>query len=491
MQKNSAEINVTSNNTPLNPTPVTFRNNFSVPVNAQDPWHGDRLHREESAALLTKLLNNSETPFTLVVNSKWGTGKTFFIERWNASIKKEHFSFYFSAWEAELYPSPTIAFVNEFREAIKSDSELYCKVNDLLDDFFVKFLILVIAMPVLLKIGAAKAVELAQGSSLLQGILSLGGDKIQEKYNAALQEKTPTIKEIRKSFQELIEKIQSESSKKAPIYIFIDELDRCRPDFAIRFLEEIKHLFSVPGIVFVLSLDLRQLEGSIKHVYGQHIDCEGYLMRFVNLFYTLPPIDNKRYAEYLLQPLESNCGYQFLTSVSTPDKLFELFAACSKAFSASLRDQIAIRNKLEVLLSTSKIFLYPTVYLLFVQLRYPVIWQRALNDNLFDISPVNLHKTLENYRKELADDFSGKTPTTFDQNSIILFKFVLTEPENETNLLSESIRLLGLNDVHRNELFIQQDKASQNSNSLEKRYWQLIYKNQIDFAKQLDLINLY
>jgi hypothetical protein len=374
--------------------PVTFRSDFSVPVNEEDPWHGDRLNRKESAALLTKLLNNAETPFTLVVNSPWGTGKSFFIERWNASIKKEHYSFYFSAWEAELNPLPILAFVNDFREAIKSDSELYSKVNDLLDEFFVKILILAIAIPVLLKIGAAKAVELAQGSSLLQGILSLGGEKIQEKYNAALQEKTPTIKEARKSFQELIEKIQSESSKKAPIYIFIDELDRCRPDFAIRFLEEIKHLFSVPGIVFVLSLDLQQLNTSIKHIYGADIEFSGYLRRFINQFYNLPPIPRENFAEKLFEKINIK-SYESVIDRENISSLATKFWRLSDAFEASLRDMEAVFSRFMALISTAKedsVFPIAALYLMFISTLAPIQWKKGVIDGKSsEISPATLH----------------------------------------------------------------------------------------------------
>ncbi|WAF58355.1 KAP family NTPase [Aeromonas caviae] len=36
-----------------------------------------------------------------------------------------------------------------------------------------------------------------------------------------------------------------------PAFILIDELDRCRPSYAVEMLETIKHIFDISGVVFV------------------------------------------------------------------------------------------------------------------------------------------------------------------------------------------------------------------------------------------------
>lgn len=64
---------------------------------------------------------------------------------------------------------------------------------------------------------------------------------------------------------------------------FIDELDRCRPTFAIELLERIKHLFDIQNIVFVLSIDKEQLEASTAAAYGSAINAPEYLRRFIDL----------------------------------------------------------------------------------------------------------------------------------------------------------------------------------------------------------------
>ena len=97
-------------------------------------------------------------------------------------------------------------------------------------------------------------------------------------------------------------------SEVKPLVIVIDELDRCRPTYAVSLIEKIKHLFSAKNIVFVLVLNLQQLEESIKGIYGQNIDAHTYLQKFINIETTLPKkiedrslSDLGKYAEKLLE----------------------------------------------------------------------------------------------------------------------------------------------------------------------------------------------
>ena len=83
--------------------------------------------------------------------------------------------------------------------------------------------------------------------------------------------------------------------------IFVDELDRCRPSYAIELLEVAKHLFAVDGLVVVFSVNRSQLAHSIRSVYGESFDAEDYLHRFFNLNYRLPPTNHKLFVESIIQ----------------------------------------------------------------------------------------------------------------------------------------------------------------------------------------------
>ena len=70
--------------------------------------------------------------------------------------------------------------------------------------------------------------------------------------------------------------------------IFIDELDRCRPTFAIETLEVVKHFFDVEHLVFIFALDMEQLSHSIATIYGLNMNSSGYLRRFFDMQLRIP-----------------------------------------------------------------------------------------------------------------------------------------------------------------------------------------------------------
>lgn len=78
----------------------------------------------------------------------------------------------------------------------------------------------------------------------------------------------------------------TEGAPKHKLVIVIDELDRCRPDYALSLLEIIKHFFNVDGVHFVLGVNLGELENSVKARYGSEINASKYLQKFVSL--TMP-----------------------------------------------------------------------------------------------------------------------------------------------------------------------------------------------------------
>ncbi|MCD3298235.1 P-loop NTPase fold protein, partial [Clostridium botulinum] len=119
-------------------------------------------------------------------------------------------------------------------------------------------------------------------------ITKLMGDIAQLSVQQIVEEK-----EIRSTFINQLEDYMNNSNSN--IVFFIDELDRCRPSFAIELLEVIKHLFNIKKITFVISVDKEQLSYSISTLYGQKMDSDGYLRRFFDLEYKIPVTDKRAY----------------------------------------------------------------------------------------------------------------------------------------------------------------------------------------------------
>nr|WP_287236503.1 P-loop NTPase fold protein [Mesorhizobium sp.] len=81
---------------------------------------------------------------------------------------------------------------------------------------------------------------------------------------------------------------------KSPLFVLIDELDRCRPSYALSVLERVKHLFEANGVVFIFATDTSQLQHTIRGAYGGDFDGRGYLSRFFDRRYSfaIPPLGN-------------------------------------------------------------------------------------------------------------------------------------------------------------------------------------------------------
>ena len=92
--------------------------------------------------------------------------------------------------------------------------------------------------------------------------------------------------------------------------LFIDDLDRCRPEFAIRFLEQTKAIFQLPNVIVVYSTDIVQLSRSLEGVYGSHFAGRAYLERFYDKRIELQRIMPLDYLEF--KGLRVNRGHPFI-----------------------------------------------------------------------------------------------------------------------------------------------------------------------------------
>ena len=117
---------------------------------------------------------------------------------------------------------------------------------------------------------------------------------------SSYKEAKDAIAEFRSALQDSADQLADSSGGK-PIVVVIDELDRCRPSYAVELLEVAKHLFAVDNVVFVLTADRSQLAHSVKTLYGTEFDASGYLKRFFDVDFLLPEPDRQTYAYAILK----------------------------------------------------------------------------------------------------------------------------------------------------------------------------------------------
>ncbi|SDW70518.1 KAP family P-loop NTPase fold protein [Nitrosomonas oligotropha] len=283
-------------------------------------WSGDVLQRKKYADFLTQYLIAKKGPFVININAPWGSGKTFFIEHWCEDLRKGHPCVLFNAWENDFSNDPLLSVISCIEKDLSPLLSVTDKDNTKLNSRLSKAgKYLKSIAPILAKAAISKVIgedgieELQKLNEEDEKVAAEIVEKVTEKLIQNNKTVEKAIESFGKSLEELIEKLtRNQEYLKKPLFIFIDELDRCRPLYAIELLERIKHLFGVPGIVFVIATDTEQLKHSVNAIYGSGFDSNTYLRRFFDQSYTLSLPDYIEYAKLLFQEFDSDLVNRFV-----------------------------------------------------------------------------------------------------------------------------------------------------------------------------------
>lgn len=339
----------------------------TIEIDPLDPFKEDVLKRSESAEILTQLLQSIDEPFVLAIDSGWGTGKTTFIQMWKKHLQNNEFScLYFNAWENDFSDDPLISFIGEmqsFVDKLDDDGKKTMATKCLKEVKKNSYLLFKRFMPIAVKLASQGAIELSDLTKIVDGEID------------SHQNNKKILNEFRKNLEELVKEItgsQDEDKENKPLVFFIDELDRCKPTYAIELLERLKHLFSVTGIVFVLALDKDEIAHSINSLYGK-IDADGYLRRFIDLDYKLPDVPQDRYCRYLFQKFGFSEHFKDMRGLCSDDgiDLLNTFIGLSQVFNFSLRVQEQCFTQFSIALRTTEygIKIYPTFLAALISLK--------------------------------------------------------------------------------------------------------------------------
>ena len=319
-------------------------------------WSDDASGKlKEYADFLTTNLLANERNFVLNINGDWGSGKTFFIERWIAELENQACTVIrFNAWENDCSDDPFISLAASIIEKCEErHKSLICT-------------------------GELKKVATNLLDLLAYGFFSYHGcagiyDKSKEILNDACKSNTPISQtiidralekiKITKKFKEVLEdfaeKVIQQSEK--PMLVFIDELDRCRPSYAIELLERVKHLFNVNGIKFVIVSATKELCESIRGIYGAGFNSESYLQRFFDQTFNLPLNYHDKIARKLLdewnlcRPNEHNISFHLYREIMN-HTVFGFFA---RTFGLTAREMEQVSDRLKISFKYAQPLSYP------------------------------------------------------------------------------------------------------------------------------------
>ena len=279
---------------------MKFIKSESIEIPEENPFLNCKLKREIYADNLTQIIEAYSGGFVLSVDNKWGSGKTTFIKMWEAQLKLLGYkTAYYNSWENDFDVDPFVSIMSELKvlgAGEKQFEDLILKAGK----FSTKLI------PLLAKGVMTKALGESTVNGLFEVLTAESSNFLAKQIDDFSNRKNSII-----NFKTQLTEYVSELSNSKPLIFFLDELDRCRPDFAVLVLEKIKHLFNVPKIIFVLSIDKVQLSNSIKGYYGsESIDAKEYLRRFIDIEYSIPSPQIDLYCKYLYEYYSLNLFFE-------------------------------------------------------------------------------------------------------------------------------------------------------------------------------------
>ncbi|MEN6594683.1 MAG: P-loop NTPase fold protein [Clostridiaceae bacterium] len=327
----------------------------------------DRLDRLGYARFLETMLTRYElyrredciSSYVIALDSPWGTGKTRFVKMLKNLLEKKtqltEEANKECATKAEIESLFNVIYYNSWDTDFWSDA-LEPLVSTILEAQIFEALNAEEDYKNLRKV----AVALLKGVGFAFLKHTIGEDAtsiVKDTVENTLKEETDPLKEYALNrdrideFKNALRKVIKITKKK--LVIIIDELDRCRPSFAIQTLELAKHLFDVEGLVFIFALDIEQLGLSVKTVYGNDMDSCGYLCRFFDYVGKLPSPDLEK---FITMKIQDQRFYRRLKEMNFNKQNFEkdmtmYLKQLADIFSLSLRDIDTVLSTYQIMTS--------------------------------------------------------------------------------------------------------------------------------------------
>lgn len=228
-------------------------------IEENDPFYYDKFRREKAAQELTEALSNIDGSFILLINGIGGSGKSTFINMWRQElINFGNNTIIHNAVKNEISENPLVSLISELLEKV-NDIQKGDRISPKIKWNFKT-------------IGEAidKLANHSTGNSL----------KLMDSF----ERKKIAEKEIKECMTSILkEYYTNEEMQFSQLYFFIDELDKCKPAFAVDMLNMINRILSIPEIIFIVAADASQLENSIKTIYGDGFDTNNYFKNTFNL----------------------------------------------------------------------------------------------------------------------------------------------------------------------------------------------------------------
>ena len=332
----------------------------------------DLFEREKTALKIANLVIAEEECSPLAIDGNWGTGKTDLCQRITHRINNDNShnttALYINTFEHDQSESPLLSLLAELTKVLPERLDKP-KLRDSMRE-------------------AIKTSTSIISKAALHHVLRIDADEVQSDFEESIERQGEAYlnKQIDKLLESEAQKVSNlitlkkaltEATADQTLIFVIDELDRCSPSYAIKLLEQTKHVFDIPNIRFILSANLPQLERNFINLYGGSSGAS-YTEKFIN--FTIP-LRTKSFAFSRKQSPSNNASYLlYLVGQNySSSELVSVIDYLTQTVNINLRDVEKLGRSIRYLISEDPSFKlyrenFPFVALsAFLATRYPEI----------------------------------------------------------------------------------------------------------------------
>ena len=262
-------------------------------------WRGDLLGFASRGETFARFVRSIDAGRVIAIEAGFGRGKTFFRKRWARQLRAAgECVVEVDAWRSDHSDDPLVTFIGALMAAVPEDAtgERRRKAGKVMRSVAIAGLR--IGANALAR-GAADEIagflenedgEAEGAAAILSDMTEQAGETLSKAAQALILRQL-TVERVRET--ELPGQLDAlrgllTGRPDGRIVVIVDELDRCRPDYAIALLEALKHVFDHDGFVFVLMVNAEHLDALARTRFGSHGAGERYLDKFIDVRLTLP-----------------------------------------------------------------------------------------------------------------------------------------------------------------------------------------------------------
>ncbi len=376
-------------------------------------------------------LSQNKKNCSFALDGEWGSGKSFVLNMLEEQIKDDYLIIRYNAWENDFYEEPLIAILYTFANKLND-----LKRNNKTLDILTKKLLSKIAKRFLSIVGKISKTKIGVD------VVELGRKGVEKAKEIANKEKIDISFNQNANLQAIIKQISSglkELAENCPIVVLVDELDRCLPEYAIKVLERLHHVFNdVDNLQVILSIDKGQLSNAVAKIYN-----------LANIDKHKSQNDKRTYFEYINSYYKKFFSFEIYLNEGNlnEEKFHEKIAEYESLFTSnSIINENDVKDYLEMIFNDFTI-----------REKINIIEKANLIHNLIvtdnanlDISYMYMEILLVVKQEQKIEKFKGSRRVSDDFGVIVNYNeyFNILKNKMTENMNMQNCRVLNLDGVH-------------------------------------------